>query len=601
MNALRIILTGVMLCMPIWASAGEWRPCDNAKYRRAHPYKCNTGRAIAIGAGGVAGALGIGAAIAATGASGGGGGGTSDAPIPTVTRHDMVGADVNAAHLAAVRSNAEYGKNNIQYDEIRAAYAMARGYTGKNSTIAVMDGAGWHGDMVREIAAGPIAPDARVEFRQIADKYSNFISYGDMGRIIATTRADIFNASWNVTMHANDIKTRAQLAQITDAGFIDEIVTAAKNDAIFVWAAGNNGATQSGALSAMPRVVPELNGHFINVVAYDTDNDEIASYSNACGTTMDYCITAPGTDIAAGNRVMSGTSFAAPIVSAAVAVLRDAFPYMSASEITGVLFRTARDIGAPGVDVIYGHGMLDLERATRPVGAQLVPIDGGNATPMHAARASGIIGKKIRDANLEFAFVDEYNRAFKTNMKHHIKVINHGRAFEHIRHNAKNSANFGDIEFGFRQSDLLAADGFLGINEKNTTAFIGLNHETDTDFATLFAHVEIGGTHPRGRADSMVTDFSGIYTTSVKIGARRGDWHAAITIPDAIISGNMKMRIPAGRANNGQLMFYDANIGLRGHNAVEYTAGYKFLTFGFVDNTYGTDEVFIIAKEKLVF
>ena len=73
---------------------------------------------------------------------------------------------------------------------------------------------------------------------------------------------------------------------------------------------------------------------------------------------MNYCITAPGTDLksSASNTVLDGTSFAAPIVSAAIAVIREAFPYMKSNEITNLLFTTARDLGASGVDAIYGHG-----------------------------------------------------------------------------------------------------------------------------------------------------------------------------------------------------------------------------------------------------
>ena len=125
--------------------------------------------------------------------------------------------------------------------------------------------------------------------------------------------------------------------------------------------------------------------NFITVVAYDTEAGRLAYYSNRCGVAAEYCLTAPGTDLyltaleSDENNSFyaqaSGTSFAAPIVTGAIAILKGAFPYLSGAEITKLLFVTARDLGDVGVDEVYGWGMLDLERATRPVGATFVPID----------------------------------------------------------------------------------------------------------------------------------------------------------------------------------------------------------------------------------
>ncbi|MBD5391474.1 S8 family serine peptidase [bacterium] len=611
MNRLLIVLCLIMPAQSAVAAADSL--CANAEYKKANPTKCEdkSQKSILAPVGGGFGLSMIltaaaGGAIFASnalgGASGGGAGGgaASQNQIPTLQTYNYVGDDVGAAQLAAVMSGADYSKNYNQFNEIRLAYSLARGYTGRGTTISVLDSESWHGTAVTAVAGGPIAPDAVVEFRPIASTGNQFISYNAIGDIIrdAATTSQVINASWNVDIDARQIKSRAQIVNLTSENFVNAMSTAAKNGTIFVWAAGNNYATQSGALSALPRVVNELQGHFINVVAWDDATGALADYSNACGVTMEYCITAPGSHIRAANQTVSGTSFAAPIVSAAIAVLRDAFPYMSASEITDLLLRTARDLGAPGTDEIYGRGMLDLERATRPVGAGVIPLDSGTTAPLQTARASGIIGHKLRTSGLQFAFVDDYGRPFQTDIKNHVRVKNHGRAFEHLRTPNKTSANIGRIEFGFRQSDFLAADGFLGMDERHTISFIGVNNELPIRGMHILTHTEIGTARPRGRTDSMVTKFSSIYTATIGAGVRRGDWTFGIQIPDAIISGKMQMRVPTGRADSGEILFRNADISLTGRNAVEYTAAYKFMTVGFVDNPYGTDEVFIMAKKR---
>jgi hypothetical protein len=76
-------------------------------------------------------------------------------------------------------------------------------------------------------------------------------------------------------------------------------------------------------------------------------------------------ITAPGVAIpgigADGSyQAMSGTSFAAPHVSAAAALLLEYMPELTISQLKGFLLNTAFDLGEYGSDSRYGRGMLDL-------------------------------------------------------------------------------------------------------------------------------------------------------------------------------------------------------------------------------------------------
>ncbi|MBD5400824.1 S8 family serine peptidase [bacterium] len=603
MFIVRNILITATLIAPFATYGATQKKCDDETYKKSHPYECRITNNYMIGAGiiGTA-AIAAGGMAFAGGGSGGGGAGSAPAPTPTINTYNYVGADVTEAHLAAITTGAQYTQNQTQYDTIRLGYSLARGFTGKDVSIAVMDSDSWHGRTVTAIAAGPIAPDATVTRYAIADTENTFMSYAEIGNIIRNVDADIINASWNSQMRATDIKSSTQIAHLTHIYFIDGLKAAAERDAIFVWAAGNEGATQSGALSALPRVVPELNGHFINVVAWDDNTGALAEYSNACGTTMQYCITAPGTDINANGRNVSGTSFAAPMVSAAIATIKQAFPYMTAPQITDLLLTTARDIGTPGVDATYGHGMLDLERATRPVGTPLVPLKGGGNAQLQTARVSGTIGKKINNTGLKLAFIDDYGRAFQTDLRKHIKISNYSRGYEMLRHPNKRSASAGPIEFGFRHSEFLAADGWLETDAHNTITFIAVNKEFYIPHnSKIFIRPEVGSAHPRGRTDSIITKFSNIYTANMSVGINRGDWTFGVTVPDMILDGNMYMNIPQGRDENGDIIFKNIKTSLTGDAPIEYSVSYKYITAAFVDNPIGTDEFFILARRAIAF
>lgn len=618
MHWARAFLSAILSTATVAGSAGAFTintsRCDNATYRKNNPEICKSydDKAFSFMSGGTiaGGAISaVGATLALMGAAANNNS-EADTPEPklaTMSAYMHVGGDVTHAQLAAAINSQDYTRNFDQYNEIRTAYSLARGYTGKNSTIAILDTGTdiWHGQKVAQIASGTIAPDAIVNSYKIIDNEQNFLPFNQIADIInSATDANIYNSSWVLrNRYANQIKSRNDLINLTDHAFIESIETAARErDAIFVWAAGNNGMKQSGAISALPLVSNDLQGHFINVVAWDDETGMLADFSNACGITKDYCITAPGTNLSAGYASdLNGTSFAAPIISAAVAVIREAFPYMKSTQITDLLFTTARDLGVVGIDEVYGHGMLDLERATRPVGTELVPISENVTRPLENVQVSGTIAQQIKDENLELAFVDSFGRAFTTQLNDNIRVKNQGRGFIRLREDTKNTTNFGKFEFGMRTSDFLSADGFLSTGDKTQITFIASHSEYNAGKLALFQRTEFGISNPTPTGESIVTDISNVYTTSITLGATLGDWTISVATNDTIINGQMTLRLPTGRQPNGNLTYTSHHIDLASHPAIEYNIKYKTVSAGFVDNPYGTDELYILTRGKIIF
>lgn len=140
---------------------------------------------------------------------------------------------------------------------------------------------------------------------------------------------------------------------------------AIKKRAVLIAAAGNSGASGNAPMR------PATDPHVISVGAVD-DALNVAPFSTR-NAAVD--IMAPGTGVLApyvqpGSagidrtwRALSGTSFAAPMVSAAAAWLRQTRPELGNLQITSLLTRSANDLGEPGRDPDYGAGLLDIERA----------------------------------------------------------------------------------------------------------------------------------------------------------------------------------------------------------------------------------------------
>lgn len=160
----------------------------------------------------------------------------------------------------------------------------------------------------------------------------------------------------------------------------DAISHAADKGMIIAVAVGNNGA--AGAPSGIAREVGKYGPTVLAVTAVDRNN-VLAGFAAPCAVAdPTYCVAAPGVQVRVPGlgglpRLVSGTSVATAIVSGGLALMRQYFPDLTPQQIVAILLDTTVDLGDPGVDRIYGSGLVDFVAAMQPVGSVTVSAAAG--------------------------------------------------------------------------------------------------------------------------------------------------------------------------------------------------------------------------------
>lgn len=319
--------------------------------------------------------------------------------------------------------NAEFTKND-GVDVINAEAAYLRGATGAGTTVAVID-TGFdadHPDLANNISAasynivsndgdigggadhgtkvaGIIAAERNglgthgvaYETELLAVKAARCSDSGCNFYVSDLTRAVIY-ATDNMA-HVINMSLGGPSGSDRD---LNAAISRAANAGAYVVVATGNASKAEPYYPANLAANASLGGMVVAVAAV-TDGGSLASFSNKCGSAMNSCLAAPGISIATtkdgaksatDTTAASGTSFAAPHVSGALALLVQLFPDAYGADprsIAMFMFDGARDLGAAGVDAKYGHGLLDVTGAigvadTAIAGAAVPLSSGGEAS-----------------------------------------------------------------------------------------------------------------------------------------------------------------------------------------------------------------------------
>jgi hypothetical protein len=156
---------------------------------------------------------------------------------------------------------------------------------------------------------------------------------------------------------------------------------------------------------------------FVGALSPALNAYEIEAYSNRAGSMKDRTVVAVGANVTTlvdGTvGVFSGTSSAAPVVAALAADILSKWPQLSGQQAGDVILQTAKDIGAPGPDEVFGMGLVDFKAALSPVNPTLSNGSSQTSIAKSVMVAPGAVGTAaIQTALSHVTVLDAYGRDF---------------------------------------------------------------------------------------------------------------------------------------------------------------------------------------------
>ena len=580
----------------------------------------------------------------------------------------------------------EYDKGRT-LSGINAAWAYSRGYSGKGSTIAIIDsgidaksaefqnrikavydftGSGsindtlGHGTHVAGIAA---AAKNNIGTHGVAFNADLLVAkVTTSGLVLMTTvnkasawansySADVANFSLGFSLRDSAIaptlvspgiyKTNATNTGKTLGGLdLASWRSAVNGEMVLVVAAGNDNTPWSGSLSQLATAT-DTNGNLLLggrvIVAGNWNSQGVTkagktTYSTGpnnngsatlcmvmVGTVCqdkfkvsDFYLLAPGTGITStfpidknrtGLSTLTGTSQAAPAISGAAAIVKEMWPQMTGSNIVKLLLVTANK-NIEGYNVyLHGQGLLDLDKATRPVGNLGIPttgrLTGPRALPTNpilvtgGSASTGGVGSIIvlddfdRDFGIDAKFftarktTKEFNpvQAFMPyDSKNSYSLLNNYNQrlssasgnLELSVYQDTNNANFqvpGMIEVAYKVHDFKftaahfteqstwLSNSFVGSNRESSTLVLGLGIDTPlSEKSRVYANAMNGITSIKSFSDK-VTGLDTAYSWSWTAGLER-DLDKIGTIglmayqPVSVYNASANVNMPVGIDQN---------------------------------------------------
>lgn len=185
---------------------------------------------------------------------------------------------------------------------------------------------------------------------------------------------------------------------------------------------GKGGWTMNANSNQAGTLCNSFTGNVCNDKYYVKDFYVVAPGTGMWGAVPDAGRTAAGIKTGGTNGIgaVTGTSPAAAVVSGGIALLKQAWPQLSSAQMVQLVKTTATDMGAKGVDEVYGWGMVNFDKATQPQGLLTIANFKGyaTATPLTASGvvSSGSASLKTSSVLQNVQGLDSYNRNYTLDM-----------------------------------------------------------------------------------------------------------------------------------------------------------------------------------------
>lgn len=363
---------------------------------------------------------------------------TASATVPVTASTVLVNVPAAAAAAEAARS--------WQVGQVGATQAWTLGAGGAGVVVAILDSGvrATHRELAGRVAAGWDATggDGRdrmghgtmvAGFVAAARDGSGTLGMAPGATVLPVRVLDNAGVASDAVLSAG-VRWAAERAPILNLSLTstapiagEAIREAVARGALVVVAAGNRGAANPDWPARFAREGwAHGAGSVIVVGAVDRDH-RLAAYSNRAGDTAAWYLVAPGTGLTSSSNTgdaayatQSGTSMAAPAVSGAAALLQSRWPRLSGGDVAAILLATARDLGAPGTDPVYGRGLLDVQAAMQPVGPMTTTVAAGerplSATGLMTSPGTVAIAQSVARTGLPVVVLDAYRRDFQADL-----------------------------------------------------------------------------------------------------------------------------------------------------------------------------------------
>ena len=585
---------------------------------------------------------------------------------------------------------------NANHKEFTGSIGFTKDFI--NSKYGIVDVQG-HGTAMAGVAAANydgvgmagVAPDATLAIAKVTDNTSfnfsqarNALVWGDsIGAVVA-------NISANTTYDATYIKNMVKLSDgnytNTDPRYIGKYfmdedpklwAKSLSPNMVIVNSAGNGGyaysyqpGTLATAVDANGKLI--LGGQMLIVGSWDTGTNNIASTSNKAGSickivvngvcgdaykVSDFFIMAPGNVFAPSKTgtdvyaISTGTSEAAAVVSGSVAIIHQMWPQMTAANIVKLLLVTAnKDLPNYNVNVM-GQGLLDLEKATRPVGVLGIPTIGrtGVTATLGTFTTSTSAGLSALNTKLSSVMtLDSFGRDYYVDMSQAsnnktprvaFNPITNASFYEdynpynkltYFTNNGKLQSGDYDIKLSMNQytSQAMAeigkttkfSDGtrmrigFGSLNERNAWTGNSISGALGTVDSSYTTYTNIGGIHNFNKNVSvfgtawlgytqanlqqsgLITNVGDTQSYSWNIGLDyTKDAHSfgtTVSQPMTVYKGTVDVAIPVGLTANGAVAYDRSTVSIT-PNVNEYDVGayYKYKTASLNLIAYGEHQM----------
>ena len=402
------------------------------------------------------------------------------------------------------------------------------------------------------------------------------------------------------------------------------------NEQVLVKAAGNAGRDFSAGMNQMATATDSngnliLDGQMIIVGNYDTNNGKINSSSNKAGTVCatyknnvcidakkikDFYIMADGTGVTStaengGYVTMSGTSMAAPVVTGSIAVLHQMWPHMKGKHLVQLVLVTGNKNIAGYDENVHGQGLLDMDKATRPVGATGIPTtgrtNGGVSSINGGANISGISSGQMV-ALTGVMVLDSFERDFYVDLgdmtqdvdtrtasvAKQMGAVNYFAPYmnseQHALFPTYNISENSNLQIGFGNSDGHylgnSFSGTLGTTKDSTTLYANYNYR-DGGF---YAQAGLGySTVNFDTSNSLLTtETANVISSTATVGYEMNptDGHKfgfAVSQPVTVEDAKLNYNVPTSRTLNGDVNYTNKDVNFKsGKREIDFGTYYSF-------------------------